>query len=269
MRRPNRELVIFSVSAIDLFASAMGSFILIAIVLFPYYLNTTTTQERESLEAEAAAAGEEAATLEERVAQLEAHLAELEAQLAQARERADKAEGEAEIARAEAAAAESALSEMEAELAEARRRAQAAEERARRAEAEAEKAKQGGGAMTLEPGGSQNSTAFAMGCWRTDPFRHSPSHPPGVSQYCFDRNGNGNLVFYRRSSGEVCAAFATIRRNGDRIAIDDSDSRCSVGQRDTGPWYADHLRCTPDAQGVVVCQGRSQNAAWTVRLYRQ
>lgn len=262
MRRSNRELAVFGVSAIDLFASAMGSFILVAIVLFPYYLNTTTAQQAESLKAEAAAAGAEAATLEERIAQLEA-------EIAQANERARRAEGEVEVAQAEASAAEAALADAEAALTEAERRAQAAQERAKQAEAEMEKAKQGGDVMTLEPGGPQNSTAFAKGCWRTEPFRHSPGQAPGISQYCFDGSGNGNLVFYRRSSGAICAAFATIRRDGNRISIDDSDSRCSIGQRDTGPWYADHLRCAPDSQGVVLCEGRSQNATWTVRLHKR
>lgn len=38
MRRSNRELNVFSLSALDLFASAMGAFIIIAVILFPYYL---------------------------------------------------------------------------------------------------------------------------------------------------------------------------------------------------------------------------------------
>jgi hypothetical protein len=38
MRRRNRELNIFSMSALDLFASAMGAFILITLILMPYYL---------------------------------------------------------------------------------------------------------------------------------------------------------------------------------------------------------------------------------------
>lgn len=38
MRRRSREISIFSISALDLFASAMGAFIIIAVVLFPYYL---------------------------------------------------------------------------------------------------------------------------------------------------------------------------------------------------------------------------------------
>lgn len=38
MKRLNREINIFSMSALDLFASAMGTFILLTVVLFPYYL---------------------------------------------------------------------------------------------------------------------------------------------------------------------------------------------------------------------------------------
>jgi cell division protein FtsL len=50
MRRKNKEINIFSMSALDLFASAMGVFILIAVVALPYYLKTDQqlmTQSRE------------------------------------------------------------------------------------------------------------------------------------------------------------------------------------------------------------------------------
>lgn len=43
MKRRSREISIFSMSALDLFASALGAFILIAIVIFPYFPNTTRT----------------------------------------------------------------------------------------------------------------------------------------------------------------------------------------------------------------------------------
>ena len=39
MRRPNRDTTVFSTSAIDLFASALGAFILLVMILFPYYRN--------------------------------------------------------------------------------------------------------------------------------------------------------------------------------------------------------------------------------------
>jgi len=40
-RQKSREINIFSMSALDLFASALGAFILITVVALPYYLNTT------------------------------------------------------------------------------------------------------------------------------------------------------------------------------------------------------------------------------------
>lgn len=39
MRRPSRDTTVFSTSAIDLFASALGAFILLVMILFPYYRN--------------------------------------------------------------------------------------------------------------------------------------------------------------------------------------------------------------------------------------
>ena len=40
MRRRSREISIFSMSALDLFASALGAFILLAVVVFPFFPNT-------------------------------------------------------------------------------------------------------------------------------------------------------------------------------------------------------------------------------------
>ena len=42
MKRPNREINIFGMSALDLFASALGAFILISLVLFPYFPNISS-----------------------------------------------------------------------------------------------------------------------------------------------------------------------------------------------------------------------------------
>lgn len=39
MKRKSRDISIFSMSALDLFASALGAFILIAVVMFPYFPN--------------------------------------------------------------------------------------------------------------------------------------------------------------------------------------------------------------------------------------
>jgi len=48
MKRLNREINIFSMSALDLLASAMGTFILLAVILFPYYLKNADIVERMS-----------------------------------------------------------------------------------------------------------------------------------------------------------------------------------------------------------------------------
>ncbi len=46
MKARSREINIFSMSALDLFASALGAFILIAVVLFPYFPNTGDSEVR-------------------------------------------------------------------------------------------------------------------------------------------------------------------------------------------------------------------------------
>jgi hypothetical protein len=46
MRSRSREINIFSMSALDLFASAMGAFILITVVLFPFFPHTGDSPER-------------------------------------------------------------------------------------------------------------------------------------------------------------------------------------------------------------------------------
>ena len=46
MRARSRDINIFSMSALDLFASALGAFILIAVVLFPYFPNTGDSEVR-------------------------------------------------------------------------------------------------------------------------------------------------------------------------------------------------------------------------------
>ncbi|SDX32831.1 hypothetical protein [Marinobacter mobilis] len=50
MRRKDRELNIFSMSALDLFASALGAFILITLILIPYYLKQGPQEEPVPLE---------------------------------------------------------------------------------------------------------------------------------------------------------------------------------------------------------------------------
>ena len=50
MRSNRRNVSVFSISALDLFAAALGAFILIVLVLFPYYKKGGTDQSMEELE---------------------------------------------------------------------------------------------------------------------------------------------------------------------------------------------------------------------------
>lgn len=45
MKRPNRSLEVFSMSALDLFASALGAFIVITMIMFPYFNKKVKAEE--------------------------------------------------------------------------------------------------------------------------------------------------------------------------------------------------------------------------------
>ena len=57
-KRPDRTIEIFSMSAIDLFAAAMGAFALLAIILLPYYQNEIQENTPENALADLARAAE-------------------------------------------------------------------------------------------------------------------------------------------------------------------------------------------------------------------
>ncbi|HEX2886628.1 MAG TPA: hypothetical protein VHP59_09360, partial [Vineibacter terrae] len=113
------------------------------------------------------------------------------------------------------------------------------------------------------PATPSNDYSFLKGCWRTDFFKHSPSHVGGTSTYCFDADGRGTLTF-RRSTGETCRAPATARFSGSTLRIVDSDTRCSDGSR----WFADYLDCRSQPDNVARCSGQSQMNRWSVNLHR-
>ena len=103
MKKSNREINIFSMSTLDLFASAMGAFILITLVLFPYVLNTGDSEEREA---------QAKAQLEKQLAEIKAQFEEREAQAkAQREERVEAPLPDAGIS-------EEQVAEIKAELAE-------------------------------------------------------------------------------------------------------------------------------------------------------
>jgi hypothetical protein len=88
MKRKNREINIFSMSALDLFASAMGAFVIIAVVMFPYFPNTGDSPERVAnvraeLEGQIAEIQQELEDTRDALAACQAENAELEAALSQ------------------------------------------------------------------------------------------------------------------------------------------------------------------------------------------
>jgi hypothetical protein len=81
MRKRSKELNIFSMSALDLFASAMGAFILITLILFPFFPNTGDSPERilnvrteleQQMQQMAEAQAQEIAAMQARLAEAEA-----------------------------------------------------------------------------------------------------------------------------------------------------------------------------------------------------
>ena len=93
MKSRSREINVFSMSALDLFASALGAFILISIVLMPYFLRLS----------------------DEQVAQLQQDLEEAQASLSETRRQLEQAEGALQQCE-ERAQRESACREQLAEL---------------------------------------------------------------------------------------------------------------------------------------------------------
>ena len=121
MKTRSREVNVFSMSALDLFASALGAFILISIVLMPYFLRldhkvvadlrrelreeqNTSAELRRRLEAaqselqqcrqQEAACREDLAALQQEVDQLEDALDRAQAEQAETREDLQQAQGE-------------------------------------------------------------------------------------------------------------------------------------------------------------------------------
>ena len=117
------------------------------------------------------------------------------------------------------------------------------------------------------PSAPTNDYSFMQGCWRTDPFRHETIQPqPGISSYCFDANGNGQLEWRRGRT--ACRTRAYSRYEGAVLRLRDADTTCNDGSR----WYADQLLCRRGADDVAQCSGTSRSAfgpvSWTVNLHK-
>lgn len=118
------------------------------------------------------------------------------------------------------------------------------------------------------PSAPTNDYSFMQGCWRTDPFRHETAQmQPGVSSYCFDASGAGQLEWRRGRT--ACRTRAQARFEGAVLRLRDADSTCNDGSR----WFADQLVCQRGADNVAICSGQSRNAygapvRWSVNLHK-
>ena len=108
MKRRTRELNVFSMSALDLFASALGAFILLAIVIFPYFPNTARVPVRP-------ASTPPAPDLQRQLEEVRRQLADTQRQLVEARNDAT----EPEALRARLADVDEQLEESRSRLADA------------------------------------------------------------------------------------------------------------------------------------------------------
>ncbi len=88
-----------------------------------------------------------------------------------------------------------------------------------------------------------------QGCWRTDPFRHEAGQmQPGISSYCFDASGAGQLEWRRGRT--ACRTRAQARFEGAVLRLRDADSTCNDGSR----WFSDQLVCQRGADNVAHLQ---------------
>lgn len=111
--RPRHGLEVLSISALDLFASALGVFVLVAVLMFPYYLRSPSVEVEEAgATAAFEAAGAAMTDAEQQAERAEMRLAAAEDALSEARRRLRDAE-----AAATALAVEAGRVEEEAEQA--------------------------------------------------------------------------------------------------------------------------------------------------------
>ncbi|MCY4605393.1 MAG: hypothetical protein OXE49_14285 [Gemmatimonadetes bacterium] len=124
MKKRSRELSIFSMSALDLFASALGAFILITIVLLPFFPNLNMS-------------GQAKAELE----QAQAELAQAKAELAQAEAELEQTKAKSEREQAKLEREKAKLKQEKAKLEQAKAKSEREKAKLERASAQAPKAK--------------------------------------------------------------------------------------------------------------------------------
>lgn len=104
MKKRSREINIFSMSALDLFASALGAFILITVILFPYFPNTGDSPERVA----------------EVRAEMQAQIDAIQEELQAARQRAQDTEQQLEQTQEDLEACQSEAEQAQSDLARCR-----------------------------------------------------------------------------------------------------------------------------------------------------
>jgi multidrug efflux pump subunit AcrA (membrane-fusion protein) len=109
LARRRQALETLTISALDLFASSLGVFVLMAILLFPFYLREPSVEaELLGARAELSAAGRSLTEAEREAADTERRSAEAAAAVAEAQERLARAEADAADAAEELSDAEAA-----------------------------------------------------------------------------------------------------------------------------------------------------------------
>ncbi len=120
LSRPRRTLDLLSISALDLFASALGVFVLMAVLLFPFYLKQPSIEaELQGAQAQMSAAGmalTEARRAATEAAEERGSTDELMARAVDELQQAEASKAEAEQMLAEAAARSRELGELTASL---------------------------------------------------------------------------------------------------------------------------------------------------------
>lgn len=107
MKRQRRAVEVFSLSALDLFASGLGAFILLAMMLLPYYNKVRSMQEKAAQAAQQVQVSEQATraaneaekqakAAEERALRMRADIQDTQQKIAQAQAAFDKGRGELE-----------------------------------------------------------------------------------------------------------------------------------------------------------------------------
>jgi len=92
MKKRSRDINIFSMSALDLFASALGAFILLGVLLLPYFPNTGDSPERvQEVRAQLREQAAENMRLAEQLERLQEQLRQSRAQTAQLERQAQRA----------------------------------------------------------------------------------------------------------------------------------------------------------------------------------